>query len=147
MTMPETAERADHLLAMTTRLVALVSAEIDAIKARRLDGASADWDEKERLAHAWRLEVAYIRANPSALAGLSDLQKAQLRDAARELEDTLAAHARTLGAMKMVTEGLVRSIAAEIASAKSAPAGYGRQGTVNPAAKREASGIAVDAKA
>jgi hypothetical protein len=147
MTMPDAAERADHLQAMTTRLTALVAAEMDAIKARRLDGASADWDEKERLAHAWRLEVAYIRANPSALAGLSDLRKAQLRDAARGLEDMLAAHARTLGAMKIVTEGLVRSIAAEIASAKSAPAGYGRQGTVNPATKREASGIAVDAKA
>jgi hypothetical protein len=147
MTMPDPAERADQLLAMTQRLITLVSSEIEAIRAKRLDGASADWDEKERLAHAWRLEVAHIRANPAALAGVSEDRKIQLREGARELEDKLAAHARALGAMKTVTEGLVRSIAAEIASARSAPAGYGRQGTVNPVAKREASGVAVDAKA
>ncbi|MDP3736657.1 MAG: flagellar basal-body protein FlbY [Hyphomonadaceae bacterium] len=140
-------ERADQLLAMTKRLVALVTAEIDALKAKRLDGASADWDEKERLAHAWRLEVAYIKANPSALAGVADDRKQALRDSAKRLEEQLEAHARALVAMKTVTEGLVRSIASEIATVRSGPVGYGRAGTVNTATKREASGLAVDAKA
>ena len=145
--MTDAADRAEQLLAMTRRLDALVSAEIDAIKARRLDGGSAGWDEKERLAHAWRLEVAHVKADPAALAGIGDGLKAQLREAAAALEDKLGAHALALGAMKTVTEGLVRSIASEIASARSAPAVYGRHGSVNPAAKREASGLAVDAKA
>lgn len=154
MMLPETAprsasadERAQELLAMTRRLIALVRAEIDALKTRKLDGASADWDEKERLAHAWRLEVAHIKTNPSALHGVGDARKAELRKAAEELEAALETHARSLSAMKEVTEGLVRSIAAEIASQRSAPAAYGRGGTVNTAARREASGLAVDAKA
>ena len=145
--MTDAADRAEQLLAMNRRLDALVSAEIDAIRAKRLDGGSADWDEKERLAHAWRLEVAHIKANPAALTGIGDVLKAQLREAAATLEEQLEIHARALGAMKTVTEGLVRSIASEIASARSAPAAYGRHGNVNPAAKREASGLAVDAKA
>jgi hypothetical protein len=145
--MSDAQERADQLLAMTQRLIALVGAEIEALKTKRLDGASADWDEKERLAHAWRLEVAYIKANPGALAGVTEACKAALRDAARELELKVAAHARALDAMKTVTEGLVRSIASEIAAARSAPSGYGRGGTVNPAAKRDASGLTVNAKA
>jgi hypothetical protein len=132
---------------MTRRLNALVCAEIDAIAAKRLDGGSVGWDEKERLAHAWRLEVAHIKANPAALAGIGDQLKAQLREAASILEEKLEAHALALSAMKTVTEGLVRSIANEIASARSAPAAYGRRGSVNPAAKREASGLTVDAKA
>ena len=140
-------ERADELLAITQRLGALVAAEIAALKARKLDGANADWDEKERLAHAWRLEVAHIKANPQALAGIAESRKAALRTAAQELEELLEAHARSLAAMKQVTEGLVRSIASEIASVRSAPAAYGRSGTVNTGAKREASGLAVDAKA
>jgi hypothetical protein len=145
--MTDAVDRADQLLVMTQRLDGLVSAEIEAIKARRLDGGSADWDEKERIAHAWRLEVAHIKANPAALAGISDQLKAQLREAAAALENKLEAHARALGAMKTVTEGLVRSIASEIASARSAPPAYGRHGSVNPATKRQASGLAVDAKA
>ena len=145
--MTDAEDRAEQLLAITRRLSTLVSAEIDAIKAKRLDGGSADWDEKERLAHAWRLEVAHIKANPAALGGIGDVLKAQLREAAATLEEKLEVHARALGAMKTVTEGLVRSIASEIASARSAPVAYGRHGSVNPAAKREASGLAVDAKA
>ncbi len=140
-------ERAEQLLAMTQRLTALVASEIDALKARRLDGGSADWDEKERLAHAWRLEVAHLKSNPGALAGASEDRKAALRDAARELEHKVEAHARALEAMKSVTEGLVRSIASEIAAARSGPAGYGRAGVVNPAAKRDASGLTINAKA
>jgi hypothetical protein len=145
--MSDAADRAEQLLAMTRRLDALVAAEIEAIKARRLDGGTADWDEKERLAHAWRLEVAHIKANPGALAGVSESLKVQLREAAAALEAKLEAHARALGAMKTVTEGLVRSIASEIASARSAPPAYGRHGNINSAAKRDASGLAVDAKA
>jgi hypothetical protein len=145
--MPDATDRAEQLLAMTGRLDVLISAEIEAIKARRLDGGSADWHEKERLAHTWRLEVAHIKANPSALAGIGDALKAQLREAAGALEQKLEDHARALNAMKTVTEGLVRSIASEIASARSAPPAYGRHGSVNPGAKREASGLAVDAKA
>jgi len=140
-------ERAEQLLAMTTRLVALIGEEIEAVKARRLNSGSADWDEKERLVHAWRLEVSRVKADPTLLAGIQDDLKGALREAARALEQGLEEHARALGAMKTVTEGLVRSIAAEIASVRSAPAAYGRSGTVNGGQRREASGLAVDAKA
>src|SRR5262249_13430651 len=83
-------ERAEQLLAMTRRLIDLISAEIAALDAKRLDGASADWEEKERLAHSWRLEVAHVKANPSALAGIGEPMKAALRESSRELEDKLS---------------------------------------------------------
>lgn len=140
-------ERATQLLAMTQRLVALVAAEIEVVKARKLSSLSADWDEKERLVHAWRIEVSKVKNEPALLDGISPDLKASLRQAAMELEQNLEAHAQALMATKTVTEGLVRSIAAEIASSRSAPAGYGRTGAVNAGVRREASGIAVDAKA
>ena len=143
----DSTERATQLLAMTQRLVGLLTVEIEAVKARKLEGPSADWDEKERLVHAWRIEVSKVKADPEALAGISPQLKADLREAAKELEQKLEAHAMALMATKTVTEGLVRSIAAEIASSRSAPAGYGRSGAVNAGARREASGLAVDAKA
>ncbi len=140
-------DRADQLLAITRRLVLLVNAEIEALESRKLDGASADWDEKERLAHTWRLEVTHIKQNPSTLAGVPEATKAALREAARELETGLETHARSLAAMKHVTEGLVRSIAGEIASARSGPPAYGRGGLVNAKTRNEASGLTLDAKA
>jgi hypothetical protein len=147
MTGQDSTERADQLLAMTQRLASLVTAEIETVKARKLDGGSADWEEKERLVHAWRIEVSRVKAEPALLAGIGEDRKLALREAAKALEDGLEAHARALGAMKSVTEGLVRSIAAEIASSRSGPAAYGRSGAVNATPRREASGLAVDAKA
>lgn len=147
MTFHNVNDRADQLIAMTRRLAALILDEIEAVRTRTLDAGTSDWDEKERLVHAWRLEVSRVKADPALLAGMSEDRKGQMRDAAKALEDGLEEHARALNAMKVVTEGLVRSIAAEIASVRSAPAAYGRSGTVNSGQRREASGLAVNAKA
>ena len=144
---PQAAERADQLLAIATRLIALVRAEVEALKARRLDGGSADFAEKERLAHGWRLEVNQVRANPSLLSGASAAQKAALRDISHELETVLEAHTRALEAMKSVTEGLVRAIADEVAATRRAPAAYGRSGAMQGARLDAAAGIALNAKA
>jgi hypothetical protein len=140
-------ERAEQLEAMTRRLIGLVMAEADAVRAHRLSATNADWDEKERLVHAWRIEVSHIKADPSLLAGLSASRKESLRASSRELEAVLSAHASALAASKDVTEGLVRSIASELAAVRSAPAGYGRTGGLNAGPNRQASGLAVNAKA
>ena len=142
----EVEERAEQLEAMTRRLIGLVSAEASAVQAHRLSAANADWDEKERLVHAWRIEVSRIKSDPSLLSGLSQVRKDQLRTSSRELETVLEAHAMALEASKTVTEGLVRSIVSEIASVRAAPAGYGRSGA-SAASNRQASGLAVNAKA
>lgn len=139
-------DRAEQLDAMTRRLIGLVSSEAEAVQAHRLNAANADWDEKERLVHSWRLEVSRIKADPSLLAGLSQARKESLRAASKELDAKLEAHAMALAASKSVTEGLVRTIASEIAAVRAAPAGYGRSG-VNESANRQASGLAVNAKA
>ncbi len=140
-------DRAEQLLAMTQRLVSLVDAEIEAVQARRLDASSVNWDEKEKLVHAWRLEVARIKADPKQMTGLSHTKKEALRSSARDLEDRLQAHERALAAARTVTEGLVRSIAAEIAESRSAPAGYGAKGAASGGQRREATGLTVNAKA
>lgn len=140
-------ERAEQLEAMTRRLVALIEAEAAAVQAHRLSAANADWDEKERLVHAWRIEVSRIKSDPSQLAGISAARKDGLKQSAKDLETALESHAMALASSKTVTEGLVRSIAAEVAAARSGPAGYGRTGGFNTSPSRQASGLALDAKA
>lgn len=144
---PFTLERADQLLVITERLNTLIVGEIQALKMRRLDGASADYEEKERLCHAWRLEVGRIKADPRLLAGIDEGRKAALREAAKRLEAALEGHAMAVAAMKEVTEGIVRAIVGEVASQRAAPPAYGRSGQVSNGPQRDSSGLAVDAKA
>jgi hypothetical protein len=145
--MPDpTDERAEQLLAMTQRLIGLLEEEIEALRTRRLDARSISFEEKERLVHAWRLEVSRIKADPALLAGLWAARREQLQTAARALEDKLSGHEQALAAARAVTEGLVRSIAAEIADARSGPEAYSARGLSAGGARREASGLAVNAR-
>jgi hypothetical protein len=141
----DTAERADQLLALTRRIVEIVGEEVQALRERRLEGTGVTWDEKERLVHAWRLEVGRIKADPGLIAGIDAGRKAALKEASLALEAALEGHALALGAMKHVTEGLVRSIAAEIAAVRGAPQAYGRTGTASGGGG-DSAGLAVNAR-
>lgn len=139
-------DRADQLIAMATRLNDLIRLEVAALKANRLDGATVNADEKERLAHAWRLEVARIKQDPSLLKGLDAGRKAALRDVSKALEELIDGHARALEAMKTVTEGLVKAIATEVSASRKAPAGYGASGALGRPGSSGATGVAVNAR-
>lgn len=140
------ADRADQLIAMAGRLGDLIRMEIDALKAHRLDGAALHMEEKERVAHAWRLEVARIRQDPSLLKGLDPARKAALRDASKALETLIEGHVRALDAMKTVTEGLVKAIATEVSAARRPPTGYGANGAVGRPPSSGATGVALNAR-
>lgn len=140
-------DRADQMLAVAHRLIELIRKEAEAMRERRLQGAGADWEEKERLVHAWRLEVQRIRLDPSLIRTADADRRARLAAASRDLEIQLDAHETALAALKEVTEGLVKEIAVEIGAARAAPRGYGANGTLGGGAKLAASGVAVDAKA
>ena len=60
-------DRAEQLLLITERLTAMVTEETRRIDARQspLEGAQAD--EKNRLANAYRLELARIKQEPSLI--------------------------------------------------------------------------------
>jgi hypothetical protein len=145
--MPGADERAERLLTMGRRLLCLIQDEIAALKSRRLDGAGTNFEEKERLTHAYRLEISHIKADPSLLAGVRPDRKRELLELSTGLETALAGHQAALAAMKDVTEGLVRSIAGEIAAARGGPAGYGRSGALQSGPRQEAAGLAVNARA
>jgi hypothetical protein len=140
-----TTERADQLLALTRRIVEIVTEEVQALRDRRLQGSGATWEEKEKLVHAWRLEVGRIKADPSLIAGIDAGRKAALKEASLALETALEGHAVALGAMKQVTEGLVRSIAAEIAAVRGAPQAYGRTGAASGGGG-DSAGLAINAR-
>ena len=137
-------DRLNQLIGLTRRLTDLMVAETQALKARKLDASSADWEEKERLAHTYRLEMTDLSRNPDQLVPVPrDLRKS-LFEATRRFQEVLAEHGTALAAMREVTEGLVESIAREVANETHGPRGYGARGQLGDA---RAAGIGVNAKA
>ena len=130
----DAAERVDQLITLTERLTGLVAEQAKCFEARRLQDAAALTEETGRLANIYRHESARIRGNVSLIASAGLAQRQRLRRATEAFDAVLARQARAVGAMKTVTEGLVRAIAEEVASTRQKGATYGPGALQAPAA-------------
>jgi hypothetical protein len=117
-------DRVQQLLVLTDRLTDLLAAETRAFEARRPQDAAATSEETQRLANLYRHEAARIRAEPALIASARPESRRALIASTRGFEAVVARHGRALQAAKMITEGLVQAIAAEVAASR-APAAYG----------------------
>ena len=138
-------DRVDQLIALTKRLTELMTTETADLKARKLDASSQDWEEKECLAHTYRMEMTDMARNPDVVVKADSALRKELFETVRRFQEVLAEHNRALTAMREVTEGLVENIAREVAVETSGPRSYGTTGRMS--GKTRASGIAVNAKA
>ncbi len=123
-------DRAEQLILLTERLTALIQQETGRIEARLppLEGAEAD--EKNRLANAYRLELARIKQEPSLIDAAPPALLTTLRRKTEILHEALAAHDVALGAVKLITEGLVHAMAEEVSRQRGAGGGYGARGVI-----------------
>ena len=121
-------DRVEQLLALTERLTDILRLDLRAFENRRPQEAAARAEEHGRLANLYRHESARVKRDPRLIAAAPEARRKQLIAATQVLEETLQQHARALAAAKAVTEGLVRTIAEEVASQKTATAGYGPRG-------------------
>jgi len=123
-------DRAEQLLVLTDRLAALIAEETKRIEARLppLDGAEAD--EKNRLANAYRLELARIKQDPALISAAPPEMLNTLRQRTTKLHETLAGHETALGAIKLITEGLVHAMADEVARQRGAGGAYSARGAI-----------------
>jgi hypothetical protein len=123
------ADRVDQLIILTERLTELVAAQALAFEQHRPQDAAGHIEETSRLANLYRHESAKVRANPSLIAGASLAERTKLTRATEAFDAVLARQARSLEAAKIVTEGLVRAIAEEVAAQRhKGSAAYGPSG-------------------
>ena len=118
-------DRAEQMLALTERLTAAITAETLAFEARRPHEAAPGLAATAELATAYRRESARITRDPSLLQGAAPARRQRLVASTVAFEAALARHGRALHAARIVTEGLVQAIAAEVAAARAPAAGYG----------------------
>lgn len=122
------ADRAEQLLLITERLTGLIVAETKLIEARQPPLEGEQGEEKNRLANAYRLELARIKQEPALIDGAPPALVEKLKLKTAELHTALADHELALGAVKIVAEGLVHAMAEEVARQRNSARGYGARG-------------------
>lgn len=126
----DAAHRVEQLLLMTERLAALAAEDTRRIEAREplLDSES---DEKNRLANAYRLELARIKQDHALIQTAPPALLARLRQSTVALHKTLDAHELALNAVKVVSEGLVHAMAEEVVRQRGSGANYSAKGALD----------------
>ncbi|WP_158912866.1 flagellar basal body protein [Caulobacter sp. S45] len=138
------ADRVEQLIALTERLTARLEAETRLFEARRPQDVARNSGDTLELANLYRREAAQLRANPSLIAGGPLNRRQKLIAATTAFEAVLARHGRSVKAAKIVTEGVVRAIAEEVASQRMPAAGYGPRAKARP---NDASAITLNRRA
>lgn len=117
-----------RLTALTERLTARLENETDAYASRRAHEVAAGLAETQDLANLYRRESTQLKANPGLLSQAPASERMALVRATEAFEAVLAVHGRTVEAARTVSEGLVRTIAQEVAGARAVGTGYGASG-------------------
>jgi hypothetical protein len=123
--------RIRQLIDLTERLTACLRNEASAFEAHRPQDAAATLAGTQDLANAYRRESAQVKAHPEALAAAPAAERAALIKATEAFEAILTRHSRAIEAARIISEGLVRTIAAEVAAQRGAPSAYGASGRAN----------------
>ena len=128
--------RLRQLVDLTERLTAALIEEARAFEARRPQDAAALVAGTAELANAYRRESAQVKANPASVAAAPLSDRTALVRATEAFEAVLSRHGRAVEAARIVSEGLVQTIAAEVAGQRGSPSAYGASGKANAADSR-----------
>lgn len=120
--------RIRQLVDLTRRLTERLADEARAFEARRPQDAMETLAETQELANAYRRESAQLKAHPASVAAAPKGERDALIGATQTFEDVLSRHAVAVEAARMISEGLVRTIAAEVAGQRGVPSAYGASG-------------------
>jgi hypothetical protein len=125
--MAASVQKVEAFTAVVRELVAVLRAEIDHVRAMRLDGVRALQEPKARLSEAYAENHAELAGDVEGLKALPPTLTAGLRIALGELKDVVQENARRLAAARTVNERLMRTLAAAAAGG-TRPTVYARDG-------------------
>ena len=120
--------RVRQLTRLTEDLTDRLINETRAFEARRPQDVAAGLAETQEMANVYRRESAQLKANPALLGPAPTTDRLALIAVTQAFEAVLARHGRAVEAARVVSEGLVKAIAEEVAAARPPASAYGATG-------------------
>ena len=121
-----TLAKADELVALTTKLAALIEGDIATLKAKRPALLAEGEADRATLLLQYGKAAAEFKT-PATLAALPLATKQRLKAAAERLHKAIKEQNRLLARFRHVSEGLIKAIA-ETVAAREAPSLYAKSG-------------------
>ena len=119
-------DRVEQLIILTERLTDIIMNEIAALKDRRPSDIKEYETEKTKLARAYSHEMQLIHRQRNLIEGVARDLMQSLKAATAAFREALAQQQALLSSARTVTEGMIKSIAEEVAAKKKPVVGYGK---------------------
>ncbi len=129
MTTPSEATTHVHrLIDLTEALTARLETETKAFVQRRPQDIVPELARTQEMANLYRRESALLKATPALAAAAPVSERTRLIKATERFEAVLARHGASVQAARVISEGIVQAIAAEVTASRASGTGYGASG-------------------
>lgn len=132
------------MIGLTQSLQERLQQELEMVRSHKAAEMASGMSHTAELANEYRRESARIKSNPALIANAPLALKHELIEATEMFDEILAIHSEAIEAARHISEGLVRTIASEVASNRALGTGYGASGY---AAAGDSRAVALDRKA
>lgn len=132
----------DALARLIARLSEILEQENKLLHENNPEGFKATLNEKTRLIATYNQQMTLVKKNPEAFKAYPKTEIDELKRTSETFYEVLDRHFRKLSTARTVTEGLVKSVADEVAKKKAPPSAYtSRAGVANPLSNRNARAV------
>ena len=129
----------EALARLIARLSDILEQENKLLHENNPDGFKATLNEKTRLIAIYNQQMSLVKKNPDAFKAFPKADIDHLKQTSEIFYGILDRHFRKLSTARTVTEGLVKSVADEVAKKKAPPSAYtSRASVANPLSNRNA---------
>lgn len=122
--------RITELLSITSRLIACLQQEIEAIRAMRPDSLKQMQVEKVALADTYRAFMLALKEPNDETQALSAALKDELVEATERVQAAVTENLRALRAMRDVNERVMRAVVSTLDEKRSSVTGYDARGSL-----------------
>ncbi len=120
-------QRADNLIALTRKLTDLLATETALLKEKRPSEITSINEEKSKLTAMYQRELADLKGDPRKIQALTKDRRDSLKSITADFRKATNRHMHTLQNYRTISEGIVKSVADEVAAKDVPAAGYGQK--------------------
>ncbi|MZR30811.1 hypothetical protein [Sneathiella litorea] len=132
----------DALARLIARLSDILEQENKLLHENNPEGFKATLNEKTRLIATYNQQMTLVKKNPDSFKAFPKSEIDHLKKTSEDFYTVLDRHFRKLSTARTVTEGLVKSVADEVAKKKAPPRGYtARAAVADPLSNRNARAV------
>lgn len=119
----------NDLITITSRLIALMTAEVEKLRTHKIKEVEAMQSEKAALARAYETLIRELKKHPLILQDVAPALRDELVDKARDFQRLLLKNEAALRAAKDVNQRVLKAVSDAVTESRKENATYSRSGT------------------